>query len=131
GMAAALAMGLALSLGISFLREMTDTTVRSPRDIARVGQLNLLGMIPHESDDPQSAGARLPMAIFDAPHSIVAEQFRQVRTRLHHAASLDTTRSILITSPSPADGKTTVAVNLAAGLALNGRRILLVDAHFR
>jgi capsular exopolysaccharide synthesis family protein len=37
----------------------------------------------------------------------------------------------MVTSPSPGDGKTTVACNLAAGLALNGRRILLVDANFR
>src|SRR6185503_13751917 len=87
--------------------------------------------IPHESDDPQSAGARLPLVIFDAPHSITAEQLRQVRTRLQHAASLDTTRSLLVTSPSPGDGKTTIACNLAAGLALNGRRILLVDGNFR
>jgi capsular exopolysaccharide synthesis family protein len=62
---------------------------------------------------------------------MMAEQLRQVRTRLQHAASLDTTRSILVTSPSPGDGKSTIAVNLAAGLALNGRRILLVDANFR
>jgi succinoglycan biosynthesis transport protein ExoP len=128
---ASLALGLALALGIAFLREMTDTSVRSPRDIARVGQLTVLGMIPHSDDDLQSQAARLPLVIYDAPHSMVAEQFRQVRTRLHHAASLDTTRSILITGCGPGDGKTTVAANIAAGLALNGRRILLVDANFR
>src|SRR5207237_10811798 len=88
-------------------------------------------LVPHEADDPQSSGARLPLVIFEAPHSIMAEQLRQVRTRLQHAASLDTTRSILVTSPSPGDGKSTIAVNLAAGLALNGRRILLVDSNFR
>ena len=44
---------------------------------------------------------------------------------------MDTTRSILVTSPGPGDGKTIVACNLAAGLALNGRKILLVDANFR
>src|SRR5205807_4080449 len=82
-------------------------------------------------DDPQVAAARLPLAIYEAPHSIIAEQFRQVRTRLQHSASLDTVRSLLVTSTSPGDGKTTVACNLAAGLALNGRRILLVDANFR
>lgn len=127
----AIGLGLALSVGIAFLREMMDTTVRSPRDIARVGQLNLLGLIPHESDDPQVAAARLPLAIYEAPHSIIAEQFRQVRTRLQHSASLDTVRSLLVTGTSPGDGKTVVACNLAAGLALNGRRILLVDANFR
>jgi capsular exopolysaccharide synthesis family protein len=126
-----LAIGLMLALGIAFLREMTDTTVRSDRDIVRVGQIQLLGMVGDEAQDPQATGARLPLVIFDAPHSITAEQLRQVRTRLQHAASLDTTRSLLVTSPSPGDGKTTIACNLAAGLALNGRRILLVDGNFR
>ncbi|MDB5319525.1 MAG: hypothetical protein JWN40_1156 [Phycisphaerales bacterium] len=130
-MAMAIAVGLALSLGIAFLREAMDQSIRSPRDIAKIGQINLLGLIPDESDDPQSAGARLPVVIFDAPHSIMAESFRHVRTKLQHTASLDTTRSIMVTSPSPGDGKTTIACNLAAGLALNGRRILLVDANFR
>ena len=127
----ALMIGLMIALGIAFLREMTDTTIRSPRDIQRVGQMTLLGMIGDETQDPQAAGARLPLVIFDAPHSMTAEQLRQVRTRLQHAASLDTTRSIMVTSPSPGDGKTTICCNLAAGLALNGRRILLVDGNFR
>src|SRR5207249_10518362 len=91
----------------------------------------LLAVIPHESDDPQAEGAPLPLVISHAPHSMLAEQYRQVRTRLQHAASLDSTRSILVTSPGPGDGKSTVACNLAAGLALNGRKILLVDANFR
>ena len=130
-MALALTVGLVLALGIAFLRELLDTSVRSPRDIAKVGQLNLLGLIPHAADDTEAQAARLPLAIYEAPHSIVAEQFRQVRTRLQHSASLDTVRSLLVTGTSPNDGKTTVACNLAAGLALNGRRILLVDANFR
>ncbi len=123
--------GLSMALAIAFLRELTNTTVRSPRDITRIGQLNLLGMVSDINDDAQSAGAKLPLVIFEAPHAILAEQFRQVRTRMQHAASLDSTRSILITSPGAGDGKSTVACNLAAGLALNGRRILLVDANFR
>jgi len=130
-MTTAILLGLMISLGIAFLREVLDTSIRSPRDITRVGSMNLLGMVPHEADDPQSSGARLPVVIFEAPHSIMAEQLRQVRTRLQHTASLDTVRSILITSPSPGDGKSTIACNLASGLALNGRRILLVDANFR
>jgi len=130
-MTMAVMCGLGLALGIAFLRELTDTSVRSPRDITRIGQLNMLGMVSDINDDVQSAGAKLPLVIFEAPQAILAEQFRQVRTRMQHAASLDSTRSILVTSPGPGDGKSTIACNLAAGLALNGRRILLVDANFR
>ena len=128
---AGVAFRLMLSLGIAFLREFTDTSVRSPRDIAKVGQLNLLGMIQHEADDP-NRGVRGCRWRSSRPHnSIIAERVRQVRTRLQHSASLDTVRSLLVTGTSPGDGKTMVACNLAAGLALNGRRILLVDANFR
>jgi capsular exopolysaccharide synthesis family protein len=130
-MVASVAIALLLSAAIAFLREVSDTTVRSPRDIHRIGSMNFLGMIPHEDDDPQATGSRLPLVIFDAPNSMMADQLRQVRTRLQYAASLDTTRSILVTSPGPNDGKTMLACNLAAGLALNGRRILVVDADFR
>lgn len=128
-MAVCIALGLGLALGIAFLREFMDDTVRTPRDVSRVGQMTLLGIIADATDDPQASDSGLP--IFDAPHSLTAEQFRQVRTRMSHASPLDTTRSIMVTGPRPQDGKTTVAANLAAGLALNGRKILLVDSNFR
>jgi capsular exopolysaccharide synthesis family protein len=130
-MTMSIVVGLLIGLGIAFGIELLDQTIRSPRDVSAIGPIPVLGMISHEDDDPQSAGARLPLVIAEAPSSMTAEQLRQFRTRLQHAASLDTTRSLLVTSPNPGDGKTTVAANLAAGLALVGRRILLVDANFR
>ena len=77
----AIGLGLMSSLAIAFARELMDQSVRSPRDITRVGQMNLLGMIPHEHDDPQVAGVPLALVISQAPTSVIAEQFRQVRTR--------------------------------------------------
>ncbi len=130
-MSVAIMLGIALALGIAFLREFMDTTIRTDRDITRAGPARILGIIPDEGDDPQAINSQLPLVIFEAPHSVTAEQFRQLRTRLQHSAALDTTRSIMVTGPSPMDGKTTIACNLAAGLALNGRKILLVDGNFR
>jgi capsular exopolysaccharide synthesis family protein len=127
----AVLIGVALSLTYAFARELMDSSIRSPRDVAKVGPIAVLGTISHEDDDPQAAGSRLPLLIADAPHSMTAEQLRQLRTRLQHAGSLDSLRSMLITSPNPGDGKTTIAANLAAGLALVGRKILFVDANFR
>jgi len=127
----ALVLGLGLALAIAFARELLDSTIRSPRDVAKVGGIAVLGTVQHESDDPQSAGARLPLVIAEAPQSMTAEQLRQIRTRLQHSSSLDSLRSLMVTSGNPGDGKTTVAANLAAGLALVGRKILLVDANFR
>lgn len=124
-------VGFGLSTGLAFLREIANNSVRSPRDISRVGSMNFLGMISIESDDPKAAGVPMHMVISQAPGSMIAEQFRQVRTRLQHAASLDTTRTMVVTSADAGDGKTMIACNLATGLALNGRRILLVDANFR
>lgn len=122
-------LGIALALGLAFLREWMDDTLRSPLDIGRVEHQNVLGMIADENDDPQASDAQV--AIFDSPQSITAEQFRLVRTRLQHLTSFNSTRSILVSGPSPQDGKTTIAVNLASALALNGRKTLLIDANFR
>src|SRR5690606_27416580 len=116
--AACVLLGLGLAVGLAFLREVMDASVKSPRDVARVGQMNVLGMIPDDSQDPQ-AGDPLELTIANAPHSMTAEQFRLMRARLGHLAPLETTRTILVTSPQPGDGKTTVACNLAAGMALN------------
>ncbi len=130
--AACLFVGVGSVVGLAFLREVLDTTVKSPRDVLR-GNLAVLGTIPDESDDPEATDGDRPLAmsIAHSPHSMTAEQYRMVRSRLAHVAPLESTRSILVTSPQPGDGKTTVACNLAAGLALNGRSVLLVDANFR
>jgi capsular exopolysaccharide synthesis family protein len=61
----------------------------------------------------------------------LTEQFGIVRTNLCFASLGKPLRSILVTSPTPGDGKTTTAINLAAALALSGKRVMLVDADFR
>lgn len=65
------------------------------------------------------------------PRSPVSEAFRTLRTNIEFAGVQKPVRTLLVTSPGPGEGKTTVAVNLAAIIALSGKRVALVDADLR
>lgn len=122
-------LGLAISVGFALLLEMADKSVRTPRDVLRQS-IAVLGTIPSTEDDEIEI-PRVETASLDAPHSIVAESFRNLRANLFFSAPAEQQGVILVTSPSGGNGKTTVATNLAISIALSGRRVLLVDANFR
>ncbi len=121
-------VSLALSLGIGLAFELLDKSVRTTQDMVRHLDIAMLGAIP-DTDDEEIAIQQVETAVRDAPRSMVTEAFRGIRTNLQFAAPADRQRSIIITSPGPDDGKTTVACNLAIVLAQGGRRVLLVDAN--
>ncbi len=123
-------LALLASFGLAFLRELTDNAVRTPVDVARHGRISVLGWVP-EVDEDETTIDQIEMAMRTAPQSLVAESFRQVRTNLLFSGPAETQRSLLVTSPSPGDGKTTVALNLAVALARGNNRVLLVDCNFR
>jgi len=123
-------LGLVIGMGLTFLLELANTSIRNPADIARKVDLPLLGMIPH-TDDVEEEIADLRLAFMTNPNSLISEAFRQTCTCLQFSGPADRRRSVLITSPSPRDGRSTVAMNLAAASALSGRRVLVVDANFR
>jgi capsular exopolysaccharide synthesis family protein len=120
-------LGLTMSVGLAFLLELADKSVRTPRDVPR---MPVLGTIP-TTDDDEVEIERAETASIDAPHSILAEAFRNLRANLFFSAPAEQQGVILVTSPSGGNGKTTVAVNLGISIALNGRRVLLIDANFR
>jgi capsular exopolysaccharide synthesis family protein len=123
-------MGLLVGLGLAFLLEFMDTSVKTPTDVTRRIDLPLLGIIPHAEDiDEQIDDVRL--AFKTHPNSVVSEAFRQIRTCLLFSGPASQRRSLLVTSPLPHDGRTTVALNLAATIARSGRRVLVVDTNFR
>jgi protein-tyrosine kinase len=66
------------------------------------------------------------------PHEAPAEEFRSLRTRLNHLQTLQPIHTVVMTSPSPAEGKSFAAVNLAvAESQLEGNATLLIDCDFR
>ena len=129
-LAAGIPLGLVLGVGLAFMLEFLDTSVRTPRDVARHTSLPLLGVVPI-LDDEEIAIDDIEVATRTAPNSMVAECFRQIRTNLFFTSPAENQKAVLVTSPSPEDGKTAVAINLAATIAQSGRRVLLVDANFR
>ncbi|MFC5773345.1 CpsD/CapB family tyrosine-protein kinase [Ectobacillus antri] len=66
---------------------------------------------------------------YTAPNSKVSEQYRLVRTNLQFSAEEE--KTIIITSPSYGEGKTTVAANIAVSMAQQGENVLLIDADLR
>jgi protein-tyrosine kinase len=120
---------LVLSLGLAYLVEITNTKVNTPRDITGIMRLPLLGFIPDHADDPMLSGNPMT-SVRTSPSSMTAESFRQIRGRLAACVTNKPLQTVLVASFSPGGGATTVASNLAIGIALSELRVLLVDANF-
>ncbi len=123
-------LGLIIGVGLAFLLEFIDTSIKNPADVSRRVDLPLLGIVPH-SNDLEDEIEDMRLAFMSAPNSIVTEAYRQIRTTLLFSGPADQRRSLLITSPLPGDGRTTVAMNIAGCIARGGRKVLVVDANFR
>lgn len=136
--------GLLLGIGLAFVREYTDSTVRSPEELVGVGRVPLLGSIPAAASSrwqPLSRGTVAGVTgngdgwkRIDAdasPESPIAEAFRYLRTSVLFDGGGELPRTLLVTSSVPAEGKTTVSTNFAMSLTRLGRRVLLVDADMR
>jgi non-specific protein-tyrosine kinase len=118
-------VGLFVALGIIFLKEALDDTLRNPDEITSQLDLPVLGLVArHESN----GGKPITM---NEPRALVSEAFRSLRTNLQFASVDNNMHTLLVTSPSPSDGKTIVAANLAVVMAQSGRDVVLLDADLR
>jgi succinoglycan biosynthesis transport protein ExoP len=77
------------------------------------------------------AGTPRGMFVVKQPRSPVAEAFRSLRTNLEFSSVDTPLRTILVTSPNPGEGKTTIAVNLAGIIAQGGKSVILLDTDMR
>jgi len=140
-----LILGISLGVGIAFLLEYLDNTVKSVEDVERKGH-TVLGIIPAISSKSfdkkifKRKGNRSKkrqdyrehhLITYEAPKSPVAEAYRSLRTSLVYSSGNEQIKSILISSPGPAEGKTTTVANLAITYANLGKKTLLVDTDLR
>jgi len=123
-------LGLLIASGIIFLVEYLDDTVRSLDDVSKMYELSALGYIakiPVSRRNKENEG----VYIMSNPRSPIAEAFRSMRTNIEFAGVVEPVRTILVTSPGPKEGKSTVSANLAAVMLQGGKRVVIVDCDMR
>jgi polysaccharide biosynthesis transport protein len=141
-LAFALALGLSTGVGLAFLLEGIDNTVRTPEQAQAVSALPSLGMIPLGSKNGAELGGNQRFAVTSSreavelvtqsrPQSQMAESYRALRTSLLLTSLGGPPKVILVTSALPQEGKTTTSINCSIVLAQKGSRVLLVDADLR
>src|ERR1700676_827039 len=135
-------LGVISGVGLAFLLENLDNTVRTPEQAQAISGLPSLGMIPlgSKSTSRGAAGKRLALTASKEvvetvtqvrPQSQMAESYRALRTSLLLSNLGAPPKVIMVTSARPQEGKTTTSINTAIVLAQKGVRVLLVDADLR
>src|SRR5437762_5487502 len=119
------AVGLVLAIGMALVLDYLNDTVKNPEDVTRRLKLPFFGLVPAVRGDKHPV-----LAASHVPHDL-GETFRAVRTALLSSYSGEGTKTMVVTSAQPLEGKTTTACNIAMALAFGGARVLLIDADMR
>lgn len=154
-------LGLSLGIGVSFILEYSDTTIKTIEDAERGLRLAVIGSVPiihvEKSKDGEgrfhrrkkrSSGSdgKKPDGEFGNnsptetkrrlithfnPKSPISESYRTLRTNIQFTRPDMPIKTLAVTSPSPKEGKSTTASNLAITMAQMGAKVLLVDTDLR
>jgi exopolysaccharide transport family protein len=137
-----IALGLATGVGLAFLLEGLDNTIRTTEQAQMISGLASLGMIPlgsksaREGANPKrlviaSSKEAVELVTQVRPQSQMAESYRALRTSLLLSNLGSPPKIIMVTSALPQEGKSTTSINCAVVLAQKGVRVLLIDADLR
>ena len=125
-----IALALLCSLGLAFLLEILDRSIKGHEELEGMG-LTFLGLVPSVAMPPPSTLESKELHVLLHPNSAAAECYRAIRTNLLFCSPGKPLRSMLVTSANPVEGKTISVSNLGAVFAQSGKRTLLVDTDMR
>lgn len=124
-----LAAGLVIGVGLAFVFDLLDDSIRTREEATAVLGAEPLGLIPRVADWKRDEDAKV--VTISEPDSVTSESFRSLRTGVRFAALSRGANVIMVTSPGASEGKSFVATNLAVVAAEAGQRVVLVDADLR
>jgi capsular exopolysaccharide synthesis family protein len=127
----AMAVSLVAGLGLTFLLEYLNYTIKTSEELEAIYGMPAQGIIGSVSRKRGKDKRQADLITVSERYSPRAEAFRALRVGVQTAGLDSPVRSLLVTSAVPHEGKTFVAANLAASLAQNGCRVILVDADLR
>jgi capsular exopolysaccharide synthesis family protein len=126
-------IGGALMGAVAFVIEYMDDTIKIPEDVHYYLELPVVGMIGEMEQPKDQENEKEIQGVFTADHplSVISEAFRNIRTNIELLSVDKPLETLLITSSGPSEGKSTIAVNLAAVMAQGGRKTILLDSDLR
>ena len=130
-------LGLLLGVSLGFFVEFMDNTIKGREDLEQRVGLTCLGLIPtlrlgrREKRSGKLYDGKKELLVHRHPMSTIAEFSRAIRTNLMFMSPNQPLRTLLVTSPNPKEGKTTIAVNIGINIAASGKKVLLIDTDMR
>lgn len=144
-LAIAAVLGVMLAVGLIFLMEYLDSTIKNKKDVARYLGINVIGEIPEFTGEERGSNVgntikntmntesnlSQNLICYHDPKARASEAYRSLRTNIGFLGVDNQIKIVVVTSPDQAEGKTTTSANIAISMAQIEKRVLIIEGDLR